>query len=231
MMTRDTEQMIQGLARSVRPVRRLPGPHIRAAVWLVISLSYITAILILMPADHHILAQLSNPSFAVEQAATLCTGVAAAIAAFITIIPGCAPRWGALPLFPLSIWLASLAPACMQEFSQIGLHAFLKPHSLWCVPAMVLFGAVPAVVMVVMIRRGAPLTPHLTAALGGLAAAGIGNLGVRLVHPEDVSVMLIVWHIGGVMGLAALAASAGRLLLNWRSITAAQKMPFNNVVH
>ena len=42
-------------------------------------------------------------------------------------------------------------------------------------------------------------------------------------HAEDVSVMLIVWHIGGVMGLAALAASAGRLLLNWRSITAASE--------
>ena len=86
---------------------------------------------------------------------------------------------------------------------------------------MVAFGTVPAVAMVVMIRRGAPLTPHLTAALGGLAAAGIGNLGVRLFHPEDVSVMLIVWHVGGVMGLSVLAASAGQLLLNWRSITAA----------
>ena len=109
----------------------------------------------------------------------------------------------------------------MREFRQIGLQALLMPHSLWCVPVMVAFGTVPAVAMVVMIRRGAPLTPHLTAALGGLAAAGIGNLGVRLFHPEDVSVMLIVWHVGGVMGLSVLAASAGQLLLNWRSITAA----------
>jgi hypothetical protein len=223
MMIKETDQMIQGLARAVRPARPLPGPHIRAAVWLVISLSYITAILILMPAGHNILAQLPNPSFAIEQGATLCTGVAAAIAAFITIIPGRAARWAALPLLPLTIWLGSLAPACMREFSHIGLQAFWMPHSLWCVPAMVVFGTVPAIAMVVMIRRGAPLTPHLTAALAGLAAAGIGNLGVRLVHPEDVSVMLIVWHIGGVMGLSAIAASAGRLLLNWRSITAASQ--------
>jgi hypothetical protein len=223
MMTKETEEMIQGLARAARPVRPLPGPHIRAAVWLVISLGYITAILILMPAGHNILSQLSNPSFAIEQAATLSTGVAAAIAALITIIPGRTPRWSALPLLPLMIWLATLAPPCMREFKEIGLQAFLMPHSLWCVPAMVMFGTVPAVAMVMMIRRGAPLTPHLTAALGGLAAAGIGNVGVRLVHPEDVSVMLIVSHIGGVMALSALAAGAGRLFLNWRSITAASK--------
>jgi hypothetical protein len=223
MMTEETEQMIHGLAQTVRPVRPIPRPCIRAAVWLVVSLSYIAVILILMPAGHNVLAQLSNPLFAVEQASTLSTGVAAAIAAFITIIPGRAQGWAALTLFPLSIWLASLAPGCMREFSQIGIHAFLMPHSSWCVPAIVVFGAVPAIAMVVMIRRGAPLTPHLTAALGGLAAAGIGNLGVRLIHPEDVSAMLIVWHIGGVMGLSALAASAGRLLLNWRSITAASE--------
>jgi hypothetical protein len=46
---------------------------------------------------------------------------------------------------------------------------------------------------------------------------------VRLVHPEDVSVMLIVWHMGGVMGLSALAAGVGQLLLNWRSLTASSQ--------
>src|SRR5579884_3803052 len=119
-MTQDTEQMIQGLAQDARPVRPLPRPHIRAALWLVISLSYILAIVMLMPAGHDRLAQFSNPAFAVEQAATLSTAIAAAMAAFITIIPGRSPRWAALPLLPLSIWLASLAPACMLEFSQIG---------------------------------------------------------------------------------------------------------------
>ena len=77
--------------------------------------------------------------------------------------------------------------------------------------------------MVVMLRRGAPLTPHLTAALGGLAAAGIGNIGVRFIHPEDVSVMLMVWHVGGVMLLCAFAGSAGRHFLNWRSIIGASE--------
>jgi hypothetical protein len=75
--------------------------------------------------------------------------------------------------------------------------------------------------MAVMLRRGAPLTPHITSALGGLAAAGLGNFGLRLFHSQDVSVMVLVWQVGAVCVLAAMAALAGRYLLNWRSIVTA----------
>ena len=72
--------------------------------------------------------------------------------------------------------------------------------------------------MALMLRRGAPLTPHLTAALGGLAAAGLANVGVRIIHSEDVSVMLLVWHVGSVIVLSALAGSIGHYFLKWPSV-------------
>jgi len=68
-----------------------------------------------------------------------------------------------------------------------------------------------------MLRRGAPLTPSWSAALGALAAAGFGNFCVRFVHAEDVSLMLIVWHIGGIFLLTATTSAFGRFLLNWRA--------------
>ena len=71
-------------------------------------------------------------------------------------------------------------------------------------------GTAPAIALWIMLRRGAPLTPRWTAALGALAAAGLGNFCVRLGHPEDVTVMLLVWHAGGVIVLSALASVAGR---------------------
>jgi hypothetical protein len=87
-----------------------------------------------------------------------------------------------------------------------------------------LFGVAPAVVIRIMLRRGAPLTPRLTAALGGLAVAGLANAGVRIVHPEDVSIMLLVWHIGAVMALSALAGAAGRYFFNWTSLIQKSKI-------
>jgi hypothetical protein len=58
----------------------------------------------------------------------------------------------------------------------------------------------------------------VTAGLGALAAAGVGNFCVRLIHQEDVTLMLLVWHVGGVFLLSFLSGTAGRFLLNWRSL-------------
>jgi hypothetical protein len=213
-MNRSTEQLIRELAGAAQPVRPLACPHLRAGAWLVISLAYIGLIVYMMPARPEMQAKLRDPMFITEELAAIATGIAAAIAAFATIVPGFRARWAMLPLLPLTVWLASLGPGCLREFQQFGFGIPLD-HSLLCLPSIVLLGAVPAVAMAVMLRRGAPLTPYLTAALGGLAAAGIGNAGVRLVHPEEVTVMLLVWHVGSVMALSILAGSAGRYLLKW----------------
>jgi len=217
-MSGDTRRLIRQLAQNARPVRPLAGPHIRAAIWLALSASYVTVVLIVMPAHHDLTSKLFEPLFVVEQSAALATGIAAAVAAFATVVPGRDRRWVMLPLLPFAIWLGSLGPGCIQELENFGIQGLPLQHSLWCFPFIVLLGAIPAFAMVVMLRRGAPLTPHLTAALGGLAAAGLGNLGVRLVHPEDVSVMLLVWHVGGVMAFSAVASGAGHYFFNWRSI-------------
>src|SRR6516162_7918992 len=77
--------------------------------------------------------------------------------------------------------------------------------------------------MGLMLRHGAPLTPHLSTALGGLAAAGLGNFGLRLFHPQDASIMVLVWQMGTVFVLTALAGWAGGLLLDWRSLLEAAR--------
>jgi hypothetical protein len=57
-------------------------------------------------------------------------------------------------------------------------------------------------------------------ALGGLAAAGLGNFGLRLFHPQDASVMVLLWQVGAVFIVAALAGWVGGYWLNWRRIAA-----------
>src|SRR5262249_9350515 len=126
--------------------------------------------------------------------------------------------WVALPVGSLVIWLASLGPGCVEQLNQFGIQGLPLRHNPWCVPFIVLFGALPAVLATVMLRRGAPLSPRLTAALRRLAAAGLANVGVRIVHPEDVSVMLLFWHVGSVVVLSAVAGAAGQRLFNWRAL-------------
>jgi hypothetical protein len=223
-MTADTKELIRELAQHAEPVRRPSAPILRALLWLAISAAYIGLWVALMPERHDAAAQSRGYLFAIEQAAALATGLTAAIAAFVSVAPGYSRNWALLPALPFVAWMASLGPGCVQEWNQLGITHLSLSHDPWCVPFIVLFGAVPAVVITIMLRRGAPLTPRLTSALAGLAAAGLANAGVRIVHPEDVSVILLFWHVGAVMALSAFAGVAGRYFFNWTALIQRSKI-------
>jgi hypothetical protein len=167
-----------------------------------------------------LISKASEWRYVIEQLAALATGITAATAAFATVVPAYDRKVLFLPALPLAIWLATLGDGCVEDWIQFGPDGLSLQLDLFCFPAIVLVGAVPAIAMAIMLRRGAPLTPHITSALGGLAAAGLGNFGLRLFHSQDASPMVLVWQVGTVFILTAMAAWAGRYLLNWRSILA-----------
>ena len=211
-MTKDTEQLIRRLAARVEPVRPLARPSVRTGAWLAISLPYVGMMILLLRGQHGVAASAQGTHFFVEQIAALATGIAAAAAAFASVVPGSDRRLMLLPLLTLALWLGSIGQGCLADWIQLG-RGGLAVRSDWpCLFAIVIVGALPAVAIAVMLRRGAPLTPHLTTALGGLAAAGLGDFGLRFFH-EETSVMILVWQLGSVFVLSALAACAGPLLL------------------
>ncbi|MBV9632994.1 MAG: DUF1109 family protein, partial [Methylobacteriaceae bacterium] len=69
--------------------------------------------------------------------------------------------------------------------------------------------------------RGAPLYPRATVALGALAVAALTNAALPLFHLGDVSIMVLVWDLGLIALLSALAGWAGPRILNWRRIVVA----------
>jgi len=165
-MTGDTEGLIRRLAEQIEPVRPLSRPWMRAARWLVLSASYIGVMLLLRSPRSDLSSELSQPHFLIEQVAALATGIAAAAAAFASVVPGHNRRFLALPLLPLAVWLGSLGQGCVQDWIQLGPQGLSLRPDWFCLRAIAVLGAVPAIAMVLMLRRGAPLTPHLTTALG-----------------------------------------------------------------
>jgi hypothetical protein len=186
----------------------------------LVAIPYVALVVLVVSPRADLLTKALEWRYLVEQLAALATGITAAIAAFATVIPGYDRKFLFLPALPLAIWLGSLGEGCVQDWIRFGPDGLSLQPDWFCFPAIVLVGAVPAIAIAVMLRRGAPLTPHVTAALGGLAAAGLGNFGLRLFHSQDASLMVLVWQVGTVFILTAMAAWAGRYLLNWRSITA-----------
>lgn len=218
-MTMDTDRLISCLTEDADPVRRLPSPWIRTALWFAIAIPYVAVIVMVMTPRDDLAVKFSDYRFLVEQIAALCTAIGAAIAAFQSIVPGYNRRCLLLPLVPLMVWLASLGQGCVAMWMR-GDALLGFTSDFVCIPAVALVGTLPAATMVLMLRKGAPLWPHASAALGGLAAAGLGNFGLRLFHSQDASLMVLVWQMGTVFMLTVLCGWAGRLFLDWRPVIA-----------
>jgi len=213
----DTDKLITRLTEDTTPIRRLPTPLVRTALWFAIAIPYVAIIVIMMAPRDDLALKFSDFRFLLEQVAALCTAIGAAVAAFQSIVPGYNRRYLLLPLVPLTVWLASLGQGCVQTWLR-GSALLGFTSDFICIPAIALVGTVPAVAMVLMMRKGAPLWPHASAALGGLAAAGLGNFGLRLFHGQDASLMVLVWQMGTVFMLTILCGWAGRLFLDWRPL-------------
>ena len=216
-----TEELIQRLTADVRPVRRLASPPRRVSAWLAAGLPYLALVVLIMSPRDDLAAKLADARFLVEQGAAFATAVLAAVAAFSLGIPDRSRWWAVLPLPALGLWLASLGQGCWRAWVELGAEGLVLRPDFVCFPAIVAAGAVPGVVMVLMLRRGAPLAPRLAVMLGALAAATLGDVGLRLFHPQDASVMILVWQIGTVALLSLLGNMVGPRLLVWRRIAAA----------
>jgi hypothetical protein len=218
-MVDDTRQLIRRLVTSVTPVRPLPRPWIRAAMWCAVSLPVVGLTVFVMSWSAESAWEHIDRRMLIQQLAALATGLTAAAAAFATTVPGYR-RWIMLvPLVPLAVWLGDLGQWCIQDGYASGSSPWSFVAHWGCLPATMLVGAYPAAAMVMMLRQGAPLTPRLTTVLGALAAGGLGNFGVRFVHAADASIVVLAWHFGAVFVLSVLSASAGRLLFDWRQLT------------
>lgn len=212
----ETDKLIQTLAATASPVRPLPHPWLRTAMWAAVAFPYVALVVLVMSPRPDLLDKLMDTRFLIEQLAALVTAITAALAAFASIIPGYQRRTFLLPVLPLAVWLGSLGQGCFAALLRSGTSALALQSDWLCLPAIVLVGSVPALAMIIMLRRGAPLFPYLSAGFGALAAAGLGNFGLRLFHPQDASLMILVWQFGSVFILTTLGSCAGRLLLNWR---------------
>lgn len=213
----DIDHLIQELASHAKPVTRLPAPWRRAARWIAASLVYVGVVVAIWVLVGGGLPGSIESHLVLELAAILATAIAAAVAAFSSVVPGRDRRFLLLPLVPVGVWLATLGHDCLQDWQALG-SAGLQVRADWdcALPAFVL-SVLPAGTMVSMLRRGAPLIPATSLALGALAAAAMANFGLRIFHAGDVSIQILAWHIGGAVIVTMIAAALGRHVLDWRA--------------
>lgn len=210
-----TPDLIEALAASAAPVRRLRSPFVRAGFWLLLA----AAILILFGIAHgvrtHLMERLQEPPFAVSMLASLLTGVLAALAAFMVSLPDRSRLWLLLPLPSLAVWLSTIGYGCLTKWVSIGPDGIRPGAALECFATLVLISMPLSLVMLVMLRYAATIRPMAVTMSGSLAVAAITATALALFHELDATIMILMWNLGTAMVIVGISAAIGRKAFAW----------------
>ncbi len=221
-----SERLVDDLAHDLTPVRPLPGPARRAALWLgAVLLVGLVAGLILelvgaSPFDAPgFLLRMRVPDRALAGLGAVLTAATAAVAAFATSVPGRSAAWSLLPLPGLALWVGASGLGCLRGWIAPGTdlsgpvgHGHVTGTG--CFGFLVCVSVPLSVLILAMLRRACPLRPTLTAALGGLAASAAAAALLVPFHPHDAAATDLLIHGVAVLGVIGLNLLAGGRLLS-----------------
>ena len=208
----DTDRLIRALSENVEPVEVLDPPSVRAAWWACAAGMYLVVLIVVVPPGVNPGSRLQDVRFLMEQSAALLTGVTAAFAALASSVPGSRRNVVWLPIASALIWITLVGVGVLQD---VHVSRVVLQTDWRCVPATLIGATIPAAAIGLMLRRGVPLTPRVTAALAALAATGVGNIGICFFHPHSSRLAVLVWHCGTVLVVAALAGMMGGQSWRW----------------
>jgi hypothetical protein len=193
------EQLIAELCAELRPVQRLRPPWVRALGWIaaVLALGVALASIADLGALRHRLL-LAPDMWLAELGSVLCA-ILAALAAFVTSVPGRSPRWALLPLPAALLWIGASGAGCLRGWILPPTHPSVMAEMRLCLAFIIGISLPLSALLVVMLRRACPLRPGLTAALAGLAAAAAAATLLSLFHPFDATASDLTIHALAVL--------------------------------
>lgn len=212
----ETDSLIDSLAADLSPVHRLRPPCWRFAGWLAVAGTATALVVAANGLRPDLGAMLGRSSYVAEELFALATALAAAWAALSACVPGAA-RWKLyVPVVPLLLWIAAMGGQCWDEWVHLGPTGMQFQPDLDCIGSIAWIGAVPALAMIVLIRRGARFDRRPALFWGVMAATGLAEFGLRLFHNHDAAPMVFIWQFGSIALYSGLAALAGSVLVPGR---------------
>jgi hypothetical protein len=206
-----TEDLIADLASRAGPVKPLPAPGIRTIGWSAAAIVCALAGVAVYGSRPGLGALLDQPDFGWTAVLGFATMMTAAASALVLAVPGAerSRLLGGVTIAMVGVWGATMILAVARAGNG------LAGVSDWpiCFIRVVSIGLLPAVVMVGMLRRAAPLRPGWTAALATAAAVAAGAVAIQFVCPVSDPGHALLGHFIPVVSIAAASAAAGRRIL------------------
>ena len=210
-----TADVIDSLVADTKAVRRLQPPAVRALCWLLFA-----ALILALAAVGHgvrpdLMLKLREPAFATSVVAALVTGALAAMASFIASVPGQSRRWLLLPAPALAVWISTIGYGCLTGWVSIGPEGMSIGEAARCFATLAITGIPMSLVLLIMLRYVARLSPAPVAMMGSLAVAAMTAVALSLFHPIDATVLILFWNFGVAALFLTFSGLYGKRLFEW----------------
>jgi len=210
-----TPDLIESLVARAKPVRRLRPPAARAALWLLLAAAIVSLLAISHGLRPDLGARLGQPLFVTGLAASLLTGVLAAVVAFIVSLPDRSRLWLLLPSPALALWVSTIGYGCLSGWVSVRPDGVAVGEAADCFATLVLTSVPLWLAMLLMLRHVALLRSATAAVAASLAVAAIASTALALFHDLDASVMILMWNLGTAALLVGLGSVFWERMLSW----------------
>ena len=205
-----TPDLIDQLAAGLTPVRRLRSPMTRAVQWLLLATIVIAMLVIARGLRPDFWQCVLDRSFVVCTGASVATGIFAATAAFMLIMPDRSRGWVLFPLPAVAAWLSTIGYQCLTNWVAFNPEDMSWAEAARCLSTLVLASLPLTLTILVMLRHSAPLRPVSATLTAGLAVSAITATAMSLIHNLDASVMILVWNLGAASMVMGATGTIGR---------------------
>lgn len=207
--------LVDRLVQETTPIRPLWSVRTRLAVFAALAAVAVIAVAGLAPRPD-LGARLHDPSFLLELTALALATVFVALLALRNAVPGRSPsRLESLVALGLVI-AAAFASLTQPDGPPLSFAAWVTVGWM-CAARTLVVAALPWALLLIAIRRGAPIHVSSAAAYAGGAALLLATMILRTACPLDGASHWLLWHFGTiVLGSGLSAALTATWLATWR---------------
>lgn len=202
----DTNELIDALARDLKPVRPLLSPFTRALLFSAVAAALVALVVIALGGPR----TAWGPDAIRDTELMSLAGLISAAAAFRLAVPDVRARKRDIALLGLAVMV--WAAYCMQALMAPDVHLQAEPAAPDCLAGLAALSVLPLSLGLWMVWRACPVWRGLAGAAAWLSAASFAAAGMRFLCANDSLGHLLLWHFMPVLALGAIGAVAGRFL-------------------
>jgi hypothetical protein len=208
-MTDKTEDLIDQLSQSLKPVKRLAPPTYRAGGLTILATFLIAAVSWKQGLRPDLAHKLTEASYVTAVLAAWLTGVTATLAALEVSLPGGRKSWAWLPLPSAILWIWGVGWGCLLHWVTILDAKPVEDSAVNCLTTLIAASIPLTLALWLSVGKAKPLERSNTAWLSAVAVAAFADVAHLLCHVVEATVFVLLMNLGTAATIVAVLGLVG----------------------